>query len=182
MMSSDFLFSQSTRDLFNELVSGGWQEVDLKTPGAVIVSPSKDMNGKTVHGHTGIVGENGVIYSNSSATGLWKQNWTVDDWRKHYAPCGCHAFVPPAQAAAHVETEQKPIGVVSTFPQEQKHNYTFTATVTKVANRGAPRPEFLEKTTNHHGPVRDHKIHPWLRPDAVAEFQALVGTIDSRLS
>lgn len=40
----------------------------------------------------------------------------------------------------------------------------------------------LRHTTNHHGPVRHHKIHPWLRPDAVAEFQALVGRTDSRLS
>jgi hypothetical protein len=32
----------------------------------------------------------------------------------------------------------------------------------------------LRRTTQHHGPVRDHHIDAWLRRDAVAEFQALV--------
>lgn len=33
----------------------------------------------------------------------------------------------------------------------------------------------LRRTTRHHGPVRDHLINVWLRRDAVAEFQSLVG-------
>lgn len=32
----------------------------------------------------------------------------------------------------------------------------------------------LRRTTRHNGPVRDRKIHPWLRRDAVAEFQSLL--------
>jgi hypothetical protein len=32
----------------------------------------------------------------------------------------------------------------------------------------------LRRTTRHHGPVLRHEIDPWLRPDAVAEFQALL--------
>jgi hypothetical protein len=96
----------STDELYDELVSGEWKKVDLGTPGAVIVSPSC----AAMHGHTGIVGENGVIYSNSSATGRWSQNWDVDKWKNYYAQCGCYAFVPPAQAAPGAETEQKLIG------------------------------------------------------------------------
>ena len=85
----------STDELYHELVSGGWQEVDLKTPGAVIVSPSC----AAMHGHTGIVGEDGLIYSNSSATGFWTQNFTVDRWLERYRACGSHAFLPPAAAS-----------------------------------------------------------------------------------
>jgi len=32
----------------------------------------------------------------------------------------------------------------------------------------------LRRTTNHHGPIRGHKIHPWVRRNAVEEFQALL--------
>jgi hypothetical protein len=32
----------------------------------------------------------------------------------------------------------------------------------------------LRRTTTHHGPVLRHEIDPWLRRDAVAEFQALM--------
>ena len=32
----------------------------------------------------------------------------------------------------------------------------------------------LRRTVNHHGPVKCHKIDPWLRKDAVVEFQALL--------
>jgi hypothetical protein len=96
----------STDELYDELVAAGWQKVELRTPGAVIVSPSC----AAMHGHTGIVGENEVIYSNSSATGLWAQNWTVGRWVNYYARCGYYAFVPPAQVAPPAQVERKPIG------------------------------------------------------------------------
>lgn len=32
----------------------------------------------------------------------------------------------------------------------------------------------LRRTVNHHGPVKRHEIDPWLRKDAVAEFQVLL--------
>ncbi len=32
----------------------------------------------------------------------------------------------------------------------------------------------LRRTTHHNGPVRRHEIDPWLRRDAVAEFQSLL--------
>jgi hypothetical protein len=96
----------STVELFDELVSAGWIKVDLRTPGAVIVSPSCAV----MHGHTGIVGNNGAIYSNSSATGRWTQNWTVDGWVNYYSRCGFSAFAPPPQAAPNADGEQKPIG------------------------------------------------------------------------
>ncbi|MCW5889260.1 MAG: M15 family metallopeptidase [bacterium] len=36
----------------------------------------------------------------------------------------------------------------------------------------------LRRTTRHHGPVRDHHIHAWLRRDAVDEFLDLLGRRD----
>jgi hypothetical protein len=97
----------STDELYDELVSGGWNKVDLRTPGAVIVSPSC----AAMHGHTGIVGEDGAIYSNSSATGLWSQNWTVDRWMNYYARCGWYAFAPPPpQASPRLEPGEQAFG------------------------------------------------------------------------
>jgi hypothetical protein len=84
----------STEELFDELVAAAWIKIDLLTPGAVIVSPSC----AAMHGHTGIVGENGLVYSNSSATGRWTQNWTVAGWLDYYARCGSYAFGPPQTA------------------------------------------------------------------------------------
>jgi hypothetical protein len=73
----------STDELYDELRKAGWKEVSTATPGAIIVSPT---NGQ-MDGHTGVIGENGLIYSNSSATGLWSQNFTVDRWLEHYKSC-----------------------------------------------------------------------------------------------
>jgi hypothetical protein len=39
----------------------------------------------------------------------------------------------------------------------------------------------LRRTTRHNGPVHRREIHPFLSKDAVAEFQALVGTADARV-
>jgi hypothetical protein len=88
----------STKELYENMVKGGWQEVDPHTPGAVIVSPATD----TTHGHAGIVGQGGKIYSNSSQTGLWEQNYTVDSWTQNprFASLGVHAFVPPYNAGS----------------------------------------------------------------------------------
>jgi hypothetical protein len=33
----------------------------------------------------------------------------------------------------------------------------------------------LRHTTQHHGPVKRYEIHPWLRRDAVDEFEELIG-------
>jgi hypothetical protein len=88
----------STAELYTELRDGGWKEVDPHTPGAVIVSPTV---GGT-HGHTGIVGSDGnSIYSNSSATGNWEQNYTIDSWRARFSGKGLetHAFLPPSGVA-----------------------------------------------------------------------------------
>jgi len=111
----------STEELFDELVAAAWIKIDLLSPGAVIVSPSC----AAMHGHTGIVGENGLVYSNSSATGRWTQNWTVAGWLDYYARCGSYTFGPPqtatgSQSTASPETaasSQAPSPDAATSPQ-----------------------------------------------------------------
>ena len=90
----------STDELYDELRKSGWREVSTSTPGAVIISPTCS----AMHGHTGIIGDDGKIYSNSSATGLWTQNFTVARWLSYYARCGSHAFVPPEDNAPPART------------------------------------------------------------------------------
>jgi hypothetical protein len=58
--------------------------VKTATPGCVVISPTV---GKNV-GHVGIVGENELIYSNSSSQGQWKQNFTINKWQNYYVGKG----------------------------------------------------------------------------------------------
>ena len=86
----------STTELQGEMVNAGFSEVDPSTPGAVIVSPTS--GGR--HGHTGVVGYDGKIYSNSSKEGMWEQNYTLDKWNQSFGDLGVHAYLPPGSAAA----------------------------------------------------------------------------------
>lgn len=54
------------------------------TPWSIILCVTGTGNGKIKHGHIGILGENGLIYSNSSLTGRFEQNYTVDSWVNRY--------------------------------------------------------------------------------------------------
>jgi hypothetical protein len=123
----------STEELFDELVAAAWIKTQLLTPGAVIVSPSC----AAMHGHTGIVGENGLIYSNSSATGRWTQNWTVDGWMDYYARCGSYAFGPPQTATGSQSTTspEPPASSQASSPQ------TATSSQAATAPQAPPSPQ-----------------------------------------
>lgn len=57
-------------------------------PGDVIISPtgtSKKGKKAPFVGHTGIMGENGVIYNNNSYTGKWLATYTLETWKQRYA-------------------------------------------------------------------------------------------------
>lgn len=86
----------STTELQSELVAAGFKKVDPSTPGAVIISPTQ--GGR--HGHTGVVGMDGRIYSNSSAKGMWEQNYTLDSWNRSFGGLGVHAYLPAGSGAA----------------------------------------------------------------------------------
>lgn len=55
--------------------------------GNIIISPTGFGNGSVV-GHTGIIGLNGEILSNSSATGLWSNKYTTLSWIDRYSRTG----------------------------------------------------------------------------------------------
>ncbi len=53
--------------------------------GVVVISPTGEgHNPDMPHGHTGIYIDGDKIMSNSSATGLWIQNYTRSSWRTRY--------------------------------------------------------------------------------------------------
>lgn len=81
----------STTDLFNQLNnSKSFIKTDKFLPGCIIISPTAvgKQPGSLTNGHVGIVGENNEIMSNSSATGLLTQNYTVDSWVARYRTLG----------------------------------------------------------------------------------------------
>ena len=84
--------TQSTSQLYTEMVQAGYQPVPPGTPGSVIISPTEGTN----HGHTGIVGSDGRIYSNSSRSGRWEGNYTVASWMRYFGGKGLktYSFMP----------------------------------------------------------------------------------------
>jgi hypothetical protein len=56
----------------------------------------------------------------------------------------------------------------STFQRAMKHNHYLA--IEYIAR-------LLRRTVNHNGPVKRHRIDPWLRKDAVAEFQGLLNRV-----
>jgi hypothetical protein len=83
-----------TPSIYQALVSGadGAKEVAAPVAGqiTVIITPS-DSQG---HGHVGFVGTDGqTVYSNSSSTGLFSQNYSVDSWTGRQSNSRTHYFV-----------------------------------------------------------------------------------------
>lgn len=64
-----------------------FQRVDVPQKGTILVSPTGMGNG-SISGHTGIIGQNGSIMSNSSFTGQWSSNYTIDTWKARYTDMG----------------------------------------------------------------------------------------------
>lgn len=53
--------------------------------GSVIISPSVYLDsGKKITGHVGILGDDNLIYSNSSSRAQWEQNYTTSSWNAYY--------------------------------------------------------------------------------------------------
>lgn len=89
-------FTVSTNLLYNELEKSAlYTRIDQPLQGDIIISPTGYGNGTLPNGHTGIIGEvdttNGtstLIMSNDSATGLFKQNYTLATWTARYKDIG----------------------------------------------------------------------------------------------
>jgi hypothetical protein len=82
----------STAEMYNELRDGMGIAVDANNPppGAIIISPTQG----DITGHVGIVGYNGLVYSNSSSSATWEQNYTVAAWHNYFdGRTGTFAFI-----------------------------------------------------------------------------------------
>lgn len=55
--------------------------------GDVVLSPTGYGNG-TIPGHVGYLGDNDIIYSNDSGTGLFSTKYSLTDWRQRYQQKG----------------------------------------------------------------------------------------------
>lgn len=62
--------------------SSVFKEVFNYEIGAVIVSPTGSGNGK-IEGHTGICAIYGIL-SNDSSTGLFSEQWNIQNWKQYY--------------------------------------------------------------------------------------------------
>lgn len=82
--------SVSTAELYKQLLaSKQFTKVKDFKAGDVVISPTgMGKTGKITNGHTGIVGEGEEIMSNSSATGLWTTNYTIESWVKRFREQG----------------------------------------------------------------------------------------------
>ena len=60
--------------------------LDIK-PGYIILSPTASGNGR-IRGHVGIVSDGGKIMSNTSRTGIWEENYTLDTWVERWRNYG----------------------------------------------------------------------------------------------
>lgn len=78
-----------TTDMYHALLrSPDWIASEKPIAGSVIISPTGYGNGKLANGHVGICGYNQVVMSNSSASGLWDENYTVSSWKDRYVKRG----------------------------------------------------------------------------------------------
>lgn len=75
------------------LVSNEFIKVDTPLYGDIIISPTGYGNGNLSNGHVGIVSKDNKIMSNSSATGLFQENYTIDSWKKRYVDKGGYPCV-----------------------------------------------------------------------------------------
>lgn len=77
----------STLDLYNKLAAHSkFRKVLLANsdPGDIIISPTTMGRDRSAHGHVGIIANYGIC-SNDSASGLWKENYTMTQWLDYFA-------------------------------------------------------------------------------------------------
>lgn len=85
--------SVATKELYQQLLrSNKFVKVTELEAGDIIISPTGSNTKATEikNGHCGIVGEDGEIMSNSSATGTWEQNYTIETWIRRYRNKGAY--------------------------------------------------------------------------------------------
>lgn len=90
----DFPIVTGTWSLWQELESHPrFRRVTVPMPGTVIVAPTGTVTRAAIPGHAGIFGKANTIMSNTSATGLWEQNYTLDSWTARYGKAGYESYM-----------------------------------------------------------------------------------------
>lgn len=78
-----------TTDMFKVLSrSPKWFRAYSPLAGDIIISPTGWGNGAISNGHVGIMGIDGKIMSNTSSTGIFRENYTLISWNKRYKDLG----------------------------------------------------------------------------------------------
>jgi len=72
----------STIEAF-KILSKNWLKVANPLSGDVILSVTGTGNGRVSNGHIGIVGKTHIM-SNSSFSGCWEANYTLETWMRYY--------------------------------------------------------------------------------------------------
>jgi hypothetical protein len=89
----------STAEMYNELRNGMGIAVDPDNPppGAIIISPTEGDS----TGHVGIVGNDGLVYSNDPVSGTWEPTNTLAGWHDSFdGTSGTYAFLLNASSLA----------------------------------------------------------------------------------
>lgn len=87
--SVGFPFTVSTSQMYRGLTqSNRYIRIDSPLEGDIVISPTGYGNGGLSNGHVGIKGERDIIMSNSSDSGKFEENYTMDAWKARYAGLG----------------------------------------------------------------------------------------------
>lgn len=88
-LPNDIPFTVSTNQLYKGLLASKYFiKVDQPLEGDILISPTGYGNGNLSNGHVGIIGQLPAIMSNSSATGKFEENYTLDTWKARYVDIG----------------------------------------------------------------------------------------------
>ena len=91
-----------------------FEKVSQPLSGDIIMSATGHGSGKLRNGHVGLVGDNGNIMSNSSYSGKWEYNYTLDVWKRRYKDYGGFPM-----DFFRVKTKAEPLPFMPDTPQIQ---------------------------------------------------------------
>lgn len=84
-----FPFLVSTSKLYDALrTSPKYMKMDQPLEGDIVISPTGYGNGNLSNGHVGIKGEGDRIMSNSSDSGKFEENYSMEGWKMRYVNKG----------------------------------------------------------------------------------------------
>lgn len=131
----------STAKMLEEVVNNP-NFIEITTPntivGDIILSATGTGNGTIAHGHVGVLGENGVIYSNNSAKDMLDDHLTAETWKSYFTIKG--GFKPRyfraiGQSKIKLEEPIKEKEIIKEIPEEPKIEIPVTDATNQDDNR-----------------------------------------------